>query len=200
MERMEPEAIMQLRAQLEPLGLYKYASDEDIRWSIEDSMQTGRWYSEGTERMTWGDAEAIAERGACNFLTRISPMLERYGVPPLECEQDEPPTEPKEYRITLNGREWLIFPEGDPDWEPLWASAPARTFAIVERLLREAGSDVHIYTPRGEIAQESSAIFLTEEMYNVVNNSPLVPDEQKLLTTQEMLDMIWPRGNDQDTD
>ena len=189
---MELDAILELRAKLEPLGLYKYADEGSIRWSIEDSAQTGRWYSQGTERMTWGDGEAIAEWGACDFLLKVSPMLQRFGVPPLTCEQEAWSPEPKEYRITVNGREWLIYPKGDPEWEPLWFSAPARTFAIVEHLLREAGSDEHIYTPRGEIAQENSAIFLTEEMYNLVNSSPLIPDEQKLFTPQDLLAMIWP--------
>lgn len=184
---MDPEAILQLRAQLEPLGFYKYASDADIRWSIEDSISTGRWYSEGTERATWGDGEAIDEWGACAFLNRIAPMLASFGVPPYTCSQDDPAPGPTAYYITLNGTKHLIYPDGSPDsWEPLWASAPARTFALVEQLLRDAGSEEHIYTPRGEIAQENSAIFLTEAMFHLINNSPLVPDNQKLLTVEEM--------------
>jgi hypothetical protein len=191
MERMPIDDILKLCAQLEPLGFHRYATEDDIRWSIEDSSQTGPWHSAGTERMTWGDAEAIAEWGACAFLERISPILQRYGVPPLACEQQEWSPEPREYRIKVNGRDRLIYPKGDPEWEPLWMSVPARTFAVVEHLLREANSDVHIYSPKGEIAQESSALFLTEEMYNIVNSSPLVPDDQKLLTVEELLAMIY---------
>jgi hypothetical protein len=191
MERMEPEAILQLRGMLEPLGFYKYADENSIKWSIEDSLSTGLWYSEGTERMTWGDAEAIAEWGACAFIIRLSPMLERFGVKPPLCFQEEPGDTPREYRIILNGRDRLIFPMRDPEWEILWVAAPARSFALVEELLREVSSEEHIYSPAGEIAQESSVIFLTEEMYNLVNSSPLVPAGQKLVTPQEMITMIY---------
>lgn len=172
---------------LEPLGLYKFTGEESIRWSIEDSKQTGLWYSEGIERITWGDAEAIAEWGACAFLQRVSPMLERFGVPPLVCEQEAWSEEPKEYRIRVNGKNHLIFPKGDPDWEMLWVTAPARTYMIVEELLKESGAEERAYTPKGEMAGEASILLLTEEMYHIVNNSPLVPDDQKLMTQQELV-------------
>lgn len=186
---MDQESLEQLFAQLEPLGYYKYATEEGISWALQETAETGRWYSEGTERVTWGDGEAIAEWGAWAFLQRVMPMLMQFGVPSYTCEQPSVPLQPEEYTIKLNGIERLIFPKGDPDWEMLWVTAPARTFALVEQLLREANSAEHIYTPKGEIGQESSAIFLTEEMYNLINTSPLVPDEQTLLTPQELLDL-----------
>jgi hypothetical protein len=188
---MNPEAIKDLLSQLDALGYFEYDDDEGRAWALEEALRTGVWYNEGSSRVTWGDAEAIAEWGACSFLTRISPIVERFGVPPITCEQPPLPPGPSDYSITVNGTPYFIYTM-DPDLasNPLWVAAPARTFAIVEQLLREAGAREHIYTPRGEIAQSHSALFLTEEMHRLVNSHPGVPDEQKLLTVDEVVAML----------
>jgi hypothetical protein len=189
---MEPDAIRELLAQLDALGYFSLDDEEGRAWAEEEAVRTGVWYNDGSSRVTWGDAEAIAEWGACDFLARISPLLQRLGVPPPGCEQPTIPDEPSSYSITVNGKLYPIFSidEDGAFRNATWLEAPARTFAIVEELLREAGVREHIYTAKGEIAQSHTALFLTEEMYHLVNNHPAVPDEQKLLTVEDVLGML----------
>lgn len=182
---MDKAVINRLYDDLAPLGFFKYATAEEERWARTGAADYGLWAQEGLGRIYVGDAEAIAEGGACDFLGRVEPFLQHEGVSALPCSQDWTP-EAGEYVIQVNGRRFTMYSGPDFGENPLWVAAPARAFLLVEQLLNEAGSSEHIYTLRGQIAESNPAIFLTEEMRDLIDRSPLVPEYQRLLSAAEL--------------
>jgi hypothetical protein len=56
--------------------------------------------------------------------------------------------------------------------------------------LARSGSRERVYTTQGSIAQSNLAVFLTAELYELINGSGLLSDEEKLLTIEELLRLI----------
>ena len=61
---------------------------------------------------------------------------------------------------------------------------------MIESLLREAGSTEHVYAIEGDVGLGSTGVLLTREMAEVVNGDPTVPDEQHLLTVEQLSEWI----------
>jgi hypothetical protein len=189
-DKMTPEAIRALYERLGPLGLFEGAGDGDEAWARADGAETGYWYNEGVRRVFYGDGEALAEWGVCDFLERVQPLLSERGVPPLECAQGEWKPGAAGYTVTVNGRPFRILHERDYEENPTWTAATVRAFRMVETLLQEAGSAEHVYAIEGDVGLGSTGVLLTPEMAEVVNRDPAVPDEQHLLTMNQLSEWI----------
>lgn len=189
-DQMEPEAIRALYDRLAPLGLFDGGGEGDEQWARTDGADTGYWYNERVRRAFYGDGEALAEWGVCDFVGRIEGLLSERGVPPLECAQGEWEAGAVEYTVTLNERPFRILDERDHEQNPTWTAATVRAFRMVETLLREAGSPEHVYAVEGEVGLGSTGVLLTSEMADVVNGDPALPDEQRLLTVEELSEWI----------
>ena len=70
----------------------------------------------------------------------------------------------------------------DNDLNP-WELATSRTFAIVNLLLREAGSNERIYSLYG--GNDLFALFLTENMYDIINKSKFIKETEKPVRHEE---------------
>ena len=187
---MEPEAIRALYDKLVPLGLFEGSGEGDERWARTEGAATGYWHNEGVRRVFYGDGEALAEWGVCDFVGRVHDYLRGQGVPPLTCAQGEWQPGAVDYTVTLNGRAFRILDERDHEQNPAWTAATVRAFSMVETLLREAGSPEHVYAVQGDVGLGSTGVFLTPEMAKAVNSDPAVPEEQRLLTVNELSEWI----------
>jgi hypothetical protein len=187
---MEPDAIRALYDRLAPLGLFEGSGDGDEEWARTGGAETGYWYNEGVRRAFYGDGEALAEWGVCDFVRRVQPLLTERGVPPLNCVQDEWQPGAVAYTVKVNGRPFRILDERDFEQNPTWTAATVRAFRMVETLLREAGSPEHVYAVEGDVGLGSTGVLLTPEMVEAVNGDPAVPDEQKLLAMERLSEWI----------
>ena len=189
-DKMDPEAMRALYDRLAPLGLFEGSGDGDEEWARTEGAETGYWYNEGVRRAFYGDGEALAEWGVCDFLERVQPLLLDRGVPPLECAQGEWQPGAAGYTVTVNGRPFPILDVRDYEQNPAWTTATVRTFHMIETLLREAGSPDHVYAVEGDVGLSSTGVLLTPEMAESINNDPAVPDEQRLLTMERLSEWI----------
>ena len=175
---------------LAPLDLFEGSGEGDEEWARTEGAETGYWYNEGMRRAFYGDGEALAEWGVCDFVRRISSLLNERGVPPLDCTQGEWKAGAVGYTVTVNGRPFRILDERDYEQNPAWTAATVRAFRMVETLLHEAGSSEHVYAVEGDVGLRSTGVLLTPEMAEVVNSDPAVPDEQRLLTMERLSEWI----------
>jgi hypothetical protein len=189
-DQMEPDAIRSLYDRLAPQGLFDGSDERDEQWARTDGAETGYWYNEGVRRAFYGDGEALAEWGVCDFVGRVQPYLRRQGVPLLECVQGEWKPGAVEYTVTLNGSAFRILDVCDHEQNPAWTAATVRAFQMIETLLGEAGSPEHVYAVEGDVGLGSTGVFLTPKMAKVVNGDPAVPQEQRLLTVDQLSEWI----------
>jgi hypothetical protein len=151
-------------------------------YALRPEGDIGEW----TNRSTWADGEYMAEGGVTGFLWRIAPFLQKNGVRITWLDQDLQSS--RYYMVTVNQKKYTMFSKKDFGKALFWAAVPARTFALVNELLERAGSDERVYTSRGTFGGEGTdAVFLTPELFEIVNSSPLIPDDEKLMTTEEAL-------------
>jgi hypothetical protein len=189
-DQMEPEEIRALYDRLAPLGLFDGSRQGDEPWARTEGADTGYWYNEGVRRAFYGDGEALAEWGVCDFVKRVQPLLSERGVPPLQCVQGEWQPGAVDYAVTVNGRSFRILDKRDVEQNPAWTAATVRAFRMLETLLGEAGSPEHVYAVEGDVGLSSTGVFLTPEMAEVVNSDPAVPPEQRLLTMDAVSEWI----------
>jgi hypothetical protein len=189
-DKMEPEAIRALYDRLAPMGLFDGSGEDDEAWARSEGAETGYWYNEGVRRAFYGDGEALAEWGVCDFVRRLQPLLSERGVPPLDCAQDDWQPGAVGYTVIVNGRAFRILDERDHEQNPTWTAATVRAFRIVETLLREAGSADHVYAVEGDVGLSSTGVLLTPEMAGAINSDPAVPDEQRLLDMERLSEWI----------
>jgi hypothetical protein len=189
-DKMEPEAIRALYDRLAPMGLFDGSGADDEAWARTEGADTGYWYNEGVRRAFYGDGEALAEWGVCDFARRVQPLLSERGVPPLECAQDEWQAGAVGYTVTVNGRPFSILDERDHEQNPTWTAATVRAFRMIETLLGEAGATDHVYAIEGDVGLSSTGVLLTQEMADAINGDSSVPDEQRLLTMDRLSEWI----------
>jgi hypothetical protein len=187
---MDPTDILRLYEQREPLGFFDRMDAEGVEWSRTVGAGEGFWYNDGIGRAFAGDGERLAEWGVCRFMQEIEPYLRGQGVGQVACVQDDWVEGKYAYTVNVNGRDFPILVDEDMECNPAWAAASVRTQGLVEELLREAGSPEHAYIVSGTLAESSIIVFLTAEMYHTINNSPLVPEGQKLMSAEETLSII----------
>ena len=162
--------------ELEALGFYKHTNHQLVDELKEKSIKTGYLFWDETERIYMSDAEDLAEGFIDELLNEIEPFLMKEGVTIESYEQTHTGDT---YAIVVNHRKFSIWnDEIDKDLDP-WELATNRTFAIVNLFLREAGSNERIYSLYG--GNDLFALFLTEEMYEVINKSRLIKESEKPL-------------------
>jgi hypothetical protein len=124
------------------------------------------------------------------FLFEIAPFLKRQGLGRLVYLDQEMAPGQFTYKVKINLDEYVLLAEEERGAVIPWVAVPARAFALVNRLLARSGSRERIYTTQGSIAQSSLAIFLTDELYELISASGLLSEEEKLLTIEELLRLI----------
>jgi len=159
------------------MGFYRYASPEQIPDLKHEARATGYVFGgEEVARDYDADAEDLAEGGVQDFLDRIRPFLVAQGVQITTIGQDLSDTG---YTITINGRVYALYTEEEltpGGMAELWELTTTRTFALVNRLLTEAGSKERIFAVYG--GHDNRAVFLTDDMYAALRLSGVLPPQE----------------------
>jgi len=180
---------------LEALGLFKYTNPDnldEVREAIvrRRSLFEANGYSELMGRVFAGDAERLAEGGVLAFLFEIAPFLHSQGMSGMVYLDQEYHPDYHVYVVKVNLDEYVMLAEEELGQVISWSAIPARTFAMINKLLEGAGSKERVYSTRGSIAESSLAILLTPELYDAIRSSELLSDDENLLTVDELMEMF----------
>ncbi|MGE5703113.1 MAG: hypothetical protein ACM32O_11325 [Clostridia bacterium] len=159
--------------QLDAMGYYQYASQKNE--IIAESKRSGYIFGDPvTNRAFFCDAENLAEGGVKTFLEDIDPALRLRKVVIKELREE---FSEQGYFITINGIKYTIYTEKEFESVDTWELSSIRTFSIINRLLKEAGSTERVYQLYG--GNEQLAIFLTPEMYDLIKNAKGLDEIEK---------------------
>jgi hypothetical protein len=121
------------------------------------------------------DSEELAEGRMGEFILLIREILSREGVQLHSIEDD---FRDERYDVVIDGR---IYPVHDTNILVTWSSwtiAAKRFLEIVNDLLRTTDSGERLYGIHG--GNDGRAIFLTAEMYDLLQSSPLISDHREM--------------------
>ncbi|MEP7289355.1 MAG: hypothetical protein ABI947_26690 [Chloroflexota bacterium] len=128
------------------------------------------------------DEEDIGEGGAKEFLSDIKYVLNANGV--VFTSIEEMPT-PDAQKLLINGEEYILCSGEELNQSP-WRikhTITKRLFAVINKLLREAGSKERIFSRDG--GNDHWAIFLTYELYDLLAKSDFADDIKELRLYEE---------------
>jgi hypothetical protein len=151
-------------SKLEELGFFKYARPSARAAAVKE-VRSDRDAVFGVEvgRLFHADEESLTEGGADDFLRDIAPALRRMGVTKLRVADKE---FTDRYVIAVNGEAKVIFSRAEGRREDVWGYAGARTVAIINELLAEAGSEERAYALYG--GNDFHVFLLTPELRDVI--------------------------------
>ncbi|MCU0492885.1 MAG: hypothetical protein MUD01_14940 [Chloroflexaceae bacterium] len=162
---------------LEAHGYYRYAALAFIPQLKQEARLSGRLLGwQDTGRVYHADSEDLAEGCAWEFLERLCPFLYRLGVPKFVISQVF--DNDVDYTVTVNDQTYTILTVAEETHLELnqrWRLGTERTFTIVNDLLEQAGSDERVYQLFD--GNDTHAIFLTPQLYYLIKESHLLPDE-----------------------
>ncbi|GIV97614.1 MAG: hypothetical protein KatS3mg057_2271 [Herpetosiphonaceae bacterium] len=178
-----PRTMESLLNELELLGFYRYTDPNDVIAVKAQAVEIGYLFGwECTQRDYIADAEDLAEGGVKAFLETILAFLQRQGVELHSVQEDY---SDQGYTIMVNGKTYAIYSNEEPSGANIWALSTKRTFDLVNHLLAEAGSDERVYLLYG--GNDARAIFLTEEMHELIRTSGLLAPEEIPVRTDEIV-------------
>jgi hypothetical protein len=167
--------LLQLLDDLERMGFYKYSPDDKIDGLKRTALKTGNIYGYGdaTKRYYAADSESLTECGVNRFLQRTEAFLVSQGViiRAIENECDYP----EKYSIVVDGVRFQLFSPAESASADLWDLVTKRSFAMINYLLERAGSPERLY--QLYTGNDTSGVFLTEEMYQQILLSGLLTDQ-----------------------
>jgi hypothetical protein len=162
-------------AQLEKLGYYEYMDQNEVEDVKRDSIKAGYafgWERSGRDFTT--DAESLAEGGIGEFYKDVSVFLLRQNVN-LEVTNED--FSDKGYSIVVNGTEYEIYSARELESGDIWELSTVRSFSIINKLLKDAGSKEQVYALYG--GNDLRAVFLTDEMYDFIKKCKCIPDKEQ---------------------
>ena len=177
---------------LDAMGFFRYAEPgllaeiEAITGGIASFYELCFCLEEYPTLRSWSaDGEDLFEGGVVRFLGRMAPFFAAQGMA-VTATQELDPTN-LDYTVTVNGRPHTIYTRETVGIIGGWAAAAIEYLALVETLLVEAGSEERVYAPcQGFGGDGSRLLIVTPSMAAAINASELVPDEEKLLTVEEI--------------
>jgi hypothetical protein len=167
--------ISSLISQLEQKGYYKYIDQSKVKEVKNNSIKYGYVFGwEESGRDFTEDAEDITEGGVSRFFESIKEFLKSQNVNVKITNEDSSGIG---YFITINDKRYEIYSEKEQDSSDLWGICTNRSFAIVNKLLKEAGSKERVYVLYG--GNDLRAIFLTDEMFEIINKYTALPEKEQ---------------------
>ena len=170
---------------LDELGFFEHASDAQREAAREDARAHPRMgvFSERTRRFYVADAEDLAEGGVGVLLEELEPLLRELGVPSLAVREASTDTD---YRVTVNGRSYLIYNAKELQSDLFWGYGAGRTARIVNDLLEGAGSDERAYGYADPASNDFSFFILTPALRDAVAEIlPGTADDPFVVTDEE---------------
>ncbi len=165
--------ISNLLNKLEELGYYKYIDSSQIDEVKKNSLDAGYvfgWEESGRDFLE--DAESLAEGGISEFYDRIKEFLKKQNIDINESEEFSD----KGYKISVNGWDYVIYTEDELKSQNIWELSTLRSFSIINNLLKLSNSNERIYILYG--GNDLRAIFLTDEMYKIIIESGVLPENE----------------------
>jgi hypothetical protein len=152
-------------------GFFRYLSPkqkEAIPRMLTRIKSTGYIFTPTTYRDYPADEESIGEGGVKTFLLEVKRILKANNVPFTRIIEN--PTSDA-YKISINGEEYILCSDEEfkRPLDEIQHTITKRLFAIINQLLRKAGSEERIYSRSG--GNDHWAIFLTHELYNLLLKS-----------------------------
>lgn len=173
-------ALRELGSKLVGAGLFRF-DPEESRPELESQIyEYGTPIVFGSHRVYIGDAEALAEGGVQEFLREVEPFLTSNGVHITDFVEDY--TE-QGYFVEVNGSAYTIWQHDEAEYS--WTLGTKRTFAMVNELLERAGSKERLHAVYYG-GNEQLAVFLTPDMYELIRESPALPDKEKPVSVEDM--------------
>lgn len=163
------------------LGYFRYVdgtTKSHFLRVLEKLKHTDSLFGIKAKRDYPADEERLAECGVKNFIMLIAPLLRANSVifRPIkeECSREG-------YDIYINKRKFTVYSRAELNASniDLWNLAKKRTFAIINTLLNEAGSNERLYSLYG--GNNHWAFFLTKELYDLILKSGLQQEGSDLL-------------------
>jgi hypothetical protein len=180
-------------AQLEEAGYFKYAEPDLVPEMKAEVVQARSiWPMPSdlpllTKRVYPGDAERLTEGGVLAFLWQLSPVLQQQGViAPIYMDQDFKVGQ-FAYTVTVNLTEYPMLKQDEYGEGIPYVLVTGRAFALINDLLQKTSSHERMYSVRDTIGERSIGVLLTPELFQLINNNPLVPEGDQLLTAEEVI-------------
>ncbi len=167
--------IKTLISKLEELGYYKYADFKHIENIKSESIKADYifgWEESGRDFAI--DAEELSEGGVGGFFEVIKPFMEKQKVKMIISDENFSETG---YEITVNKIKYEIFSEEDLKSKYLSVIGTCKSFSIINKLLKEAGSEERVYALYG--GNDLRAVFLTKDMYELISGYKKLPEKEK---------------------
>jgi len=169
------EAYKRLIDDLERAGLFKHTDRELVAEAKAEAKREGYMFAGSTERDYLIHPDELAEGGVKVFLREVAPFLKREGVELNGIEENFEAG--GEYSITVNGEQYVMYSGAGLKPEEQQVLTTRRAFALINTLLERAGSGERVYLFRN--GNETWAVFLTPELFEIISQSSLVYDENK---------------------
>ena len=189
---MAKRDLQTLVAQLDEAGFFNYAHPSFVDEAKAELIREGLLFGpdscwELTGRAFAADAERLADGGVLSFLFEISPFLQSQGLRSMFYLDQDFQVGRFAYSVKVNLDEYPMLAAEEYAEVMAWVAVPARAFALINRLLEKRDSQERICTNMNSVAQSSIAIFLTPELYEMLRHSPLIAEDDKLLTVEELM-------------
>jgi hypothetical protein len=158
-----------LLEQLEALGYFRFVKPERvqrIKARFLKKPNFWRWLHD-VKRDYPADAEALAEGDVKEFFKDIRAVLKASGVPFPKIKE----IGKDGYFISINDTWYELYSEADLKLWHSWDVTTRRSFALINKLFRDSGSNERIYSVRG--GNDHWAYILTEAQFTAFANSAL---------------------------
>jgi hypothetical protein len=179
-------ASQQLIIDLDRLGYFRYLTDSQkkhIPRMLARLNQSGYFFVIKANRDYYADPKSLIKCGVKNFLRRIRRILKTNGVIIGTIEEN---CSGDGYSITINKQEYVIYSAQElqsPNRE-YWELTIRRSFAIINKLLKDVGSKERIFSTVG--GDEEWAIFLTIELYDLLVQYGFIQVGRELFLYEDM--------------
>ena len=181
--------------ELDTSGYFLYAEPEVIAEVKAEMVQArSMWPPQSdlptlTGRVYTGDAERLTEGGVLAFLWELGPFLQRQGVlSPVYLDQAFRPGR-FAYSVTVGPKVYPMLKAEEYGECIPYVLVTGRAFALVNDLLERVGSTERLYAVNNTVGERSVGVFLTPELYRLINDSPLMQEGEKLLTPEEVINL-----------
>jgi hypothetical protein len=160
--------------QLEALGFFRFVKPERLpRLKATFLKKPNFWvWISMVKRSYPADSESLAEGGVERFFRRLRPRLKQCGVPFPKLQEGDSPG----YSLALNSIWYDLFSEADLEIWHSWDITTRRSFALINKLFRDHGTDERIYS----FYDVGWGYILTEAQFAAFANSTL-PDKEDIL-------------------
>lgn len=181
LDKLTPQDLVEA---LGALGFYRFVKPHRIeRLKARFLKLPSLWtLTHWTKRDYPADEERLAEGGVGAFLQELAPIFKACGV---KLRQTKEKCGVDGYSIVINNLVYELYSAEDVRAAnedkslAMWEKTTQRSFALINRLLREQGSDERIYSYAGW--NDHWAFILTEAMYTTLKDSALKHDVEQLI-------------------